>query len=52
MFILPLIGILAIAYYGVGSQRLGEFLLRHLGAFKLAMAILFAGLGALVLATV
>jgi len=51
MFILPLIAILGVSYFGVSSQRLGEFLRQHLGALKLAMAFLFAGLGLLVLAT-
>ena len=52
MFIVPLVGILAIAYLGVRSERLGAFLTRHLAALKLALAVLFAGLGLLVLATV
>lgn len=52
MFILPLIVILIIAYFGVRSERLGDFLRRHLAAFKLALAVLFAALGALLLATV
>lgn len=52
MFIAPLVGLLMIAYFGVKSDRLGVFLVRHLAAFKLAMALLFAGLGVLVLATV
>jgi len=51
MFVAPLVAILVIAYLGVGSQQLGEFLRRRLALFKLAMAVLFAGLGALVLAT-
>jgi hypothetical protein len=52
MFILPLAGILAAAYFGAGSQRLGDLLRRHLGLLKLGMAVLFAGLGILVLTTV
>lgn len=52
MFIAPLVVVLIIAYCGVKSERLGDFLRRHLAALKLAMAILFAALGALVLATV
>jgi len=51
MFILPLIGILAIGWLGVKSEYMGSFLRRHLGAAKLAMAVLFAALGVLVLAT-
>jgi len=52
MFIAPLVAILAVAQVGVSSERLGDFLRRHLAAFKLAMALLFAALGALVLTTV
>ena len=51
MFIVPLLIILGVAYLGVSSERLGTFLRRHLAALKLAMAVLFAGLGVLVLAT-
>ncbi len=52
MFIAPLVAILIIACLGVGSQQLAAFLTRRLGLLKLALAILFAGLGTLVLATV
>jgi len=52
MFILPLVGILCIAYFGVSSERLGGFLRKRLGLLKLTMAALFAGLGVLVLLTV
>ncbi|MBS3735322.1 MAG: hypothetical protein KGY99_10435 [Phycisphaerae bacterium] len=52
MFILPLVAILAAGCAGVSSARLGAFLRRHLGAVKLLLALLFAGLGALVLLTV
>ena len=38
MFILPLVAVLALAYYGVKPERLGGLLRRHLGAAKLAMA--------------
>jgi hypothetical protein len=51
MFIVPLVGVLAVAYLGVGSQRLATLLRRNLGALKLAMAGLFALLGVLVLMT-
>jgi len=50
MFILPLVVILVVAYLGVGSERLGEFLRRHLAALKLALAVVFAALGALLIA--
>jgi hypothetical protein len=52
LFILPLVVIMVIAYMGVKSDALGRFLRRHLGVVKLALAILFAGLGVLVIATV
>jgi len=51
MFIIPLVAILILAYLGVKSDVLGNYLRRHMTAFKLAMAALFAGLGVLVLAT-
>ena len=52
MFIVPLVGILCVAYMGVKSESLGSLLRRNLAAVKLAMAVLFAGLGVLVIATV
>lgn len=52
MFIIPLVVILIIAYFGVKSQRLGDFLRRHLAALKLTMALLFASLGSLLLTTI
>jgi len=51
MFILPLVGVLSLAYFGVGSQRLQGAVRNHIGALKLSMAVLFAGLGTLLLAT-
>ena len=51
MFILPLLSIFVIAHCGVSSQKLSEFLRRHLVATKVAMSILFGGLGALLLAS-
>ena len=52
IFILPLVGFLIIGYLGVKSEYLGNILRRRLAAFKLGTAILFAGLGVLVMATV
>lgn len=52
MFIKPLVIILIIAYFGVKSEYLGDFLNRHLAAFKFATAILFIGLGVLLLVTI
>ncbi len=51
MFIAPLVAILVVAYLGVKSEKLGQLLRRHLAVMKLAMAVLFAGLGVLVLLT-
>ena len=51
MFILPLILILVIAYFGVGSELMGRFLRKNLAVMKLALAVLFAGLGVLLLTT-
>ncbi len=49
MFILPLVVIFVITYYGVSSQSLGGFLGRHIVLAKLTMALLFVGLGLLLL---
>ena len=51
MFILPLIAIFILAYMGIRSEQLGTFLRKHLGALKLALCGIFAGLGALLLLT-
>jgi hypothetical protein len=51
MFILPLVVILTMAYCGVRSEKLGQFLRRHLAVAKLGMAVLFVALGVLILAT-
>lgn len=49
MFIMPLAIIMLSAYFGVKSERLGQFLRRHLAALKFALAGLFAGLGLMLL---
>lgn len=51
MFIAPLAVVMALAYLGVGSEKLGSLFRRHLTAVKLAMAGLFAALGGMVLLT-
>jgi hypothetical protein len=51
MFIVPLLAILAMAFFGVRSETLGNLLRRRLALAKFGMAALFAGLGSLVLAT-
>ena len=52
MFVVPLVMIRSMTYFGVRSEALGAFLRRRLAMVKCGMALLFAGLGALVLATV
>ncbi|MFB3891839.1 MAG: hypothetical protein ACE15C_07430 [Phycisphaerae bacterium] len=52
MFILPLVFVTALAYWGVGSQRIGKVLTEHLSLAKVLMGILFVGLGTLLLFTV
>jgi hypothetical protein len=52
MFILPLVGILAMTYFGVRSEKFGNMLRKRLAFAKLGMAALFAGLGVLVIMTV
>lgn len=51
MFILPLVIVLIITYFGVKSETLGNFFGRHLGTSKLIMTLLFLGLGILLLVT-
>ena len=51
MFILPLVIVLIITYFGVKSETLGNFFGRHLAASKLIMTLLFLGLGILLLVT-
>ena len=51
MFILPLVALLVAGYWGVSSERMTQFLRRHLGVMKLLLALLFAFLGVLVLMT-
>ena len=51
MFILPLVGILIIGYLGVKSEYMGDFLCRRIAALNAGMAVLFGGLGVLVMAT-
>ncbi len=52
LFTLPLAVIMVVAYLGVKSETMGNFLHRHLAAAKLALAVIFAVLGLLVIATV
>jgi cytochrome c biogenesis protein CcdA len=50
-FILPLLAVFALAYWGVASKRLASWVQRSLGAVKIALAVLFLGLAALTIFT-
>lgn len=50
-FIFPLIVIFVLAYRGFASEKLGAFLKKHLGALKASLAVIFFGLGILLLAS-
>ena len=52
MFIVPLLAILAMTYFGVRSETLGHLLRKRLALAKFGMAGLFAGLGLLVILTI
>lgn len=49
MFILPLLLILALTHFGLSSQGLAAFFKKRIAASKLALAILFLAIGAIVL---
>lgn len=51
MFVLPLVVVFTLAYFGVSSQRLGVFIHRRAAHIKLATAALFVALGGWLLAT-
>jgi cytochrome c biogenesis protein CcdA len=44
MFILPLIVVFVLSYFGTTSQQLGEFLNRHTSTIKFATGLVFVGL--------
>lgn len=44
MFILPLVVVFVLSYYGTTSDQLGQFLARHTSTIKLATGLLFTGL--------
>lgn len=50
-FVAPLLAVFAASWAGVGSRRLGALLQRHLVAVKVGLAVFFAALAALTLAT-
>jgi len=45
MFIIPLIIVFIVAYFGVSSESIGDRFRRHIGAIKLAMGGIFLALG-------
>ena len=45
MFVLPLVIVFLLAFYGTTTRQLGDFLDRHMGAVKLTTAIFFLVLG-------
>jgi len=49
MFILPLIVIFVLSFWGVSSQKFNAFLKQHIGRIKIAMAIVFLLMGGLIL---
>ena len=48
-FILPLLVVLGLAAYGVSTRTFQDLFVRHAAKIKLAMAVLFIGLGVLLL---
>jgi cytochrome c biogenesis protein CcdA len=50
-FILPLLAVFALAYWGVASRLLSAWVRRSLGAVKIALAVLFVGLAILTVFT-
>lgn len=48
-FVVPLLGVFLLAYFGVTSEQLRGWLTRRMGMTKLATAMLFAALGVLIL---
>jgi len=47
VFIVPLIIVFSVAYYGVASQTIGERFKRHVGTIKIIMGIIFLLLAAI-----
>ena len=52
LFILPLVVVFILAYYGTTSKDLTSFLQKHAAAVKIGMALLFFALAAWLLITV
>jgi cytochrome c biogenesis protein CcdA len=44
MFIVPLVVVFLLSYFGTTSERLGLFLVRHIGTIKILTALVFVGL--------
>lgn len=47
-FIVPLLAVLAVVLFGIRHEKVASFFKDHMGAAKIAMAVLFAALAALV----
>ena len=41
MFILPLIGVFGLAYWGITSNQIAQMMMKHLGTVKLLFALFF-----------
>ena len=52
MFVVPLIVVFVLAYFGVSSGRLAEWTQRHVALVKLLISLLFFALGGLLISTV
>jgi cytochrome c biogenesis protein CcdA len=51
LFVVPLVVVFALAYYGTGSKQLTRFLQQRAGVVKLCLAVLFAALAAWLIAS-
>jgi cytochrome c biogenesis protein CcdA len=49
MFVLPLIGVFCLVYWGVTSDQIGKIMLKNVGGIKLLTALLFWGLAVLMI---
>lgn len=52
LFVSPLVLIFLLVYYGITSDDLSKFMMRHTAAVKFATSVLFLGLGAVLLLSI
>jgi hypothetical protein len=52
LFIMPLVVVFVLAYYGTGSKQLTQFLEKRAAAVKLGLTVLFAALASWLLVSV